>query len=348
MKILYVEDDLIKHISSIRNLFRKYLTQDIIEKLKDINSGKTRANKDKVKEIIESCNMIDVCFTFPDALDKIINNYEDYALFVVDRNLSESSYNYDDLIKIDDKFRNKEELEKINKREGDYLFRKIAIGLGKIDEINDKFYFFSAYEKDSIVKEFIDEGKYTESNFIEKGKKEQEDRLNNIIEKIPVMNLIIEYKKYINIIRERISKVYEDYYISVLSKMSSDKLEDIKSNLDFIRDILVKLLENIMDLPSIQSFNNEYKFEKNNNNLNVDALRRCLETEIYKTDTFFITKFIDTIYRITSSYGSHGKRKISEIKFIDSNTVKSLVFALNNIIIWSDDFIKNNTIIEGK
>ena len=99
MKILYVEDELSKNIPRLIRLFSKYLSKKEIKNLKALEADETGygAEPEEIKNIVEKTGLIEIEYRFPDALREVIHNSEKYALFIVDRNLSEIEYEYDEL-----------------------------------------------------------------------------------------------------------------------------------------------------------------------------------------------------------------------------------------------------------
>lgn len=204
MKILFVEDELSKNIPRITSLFSKYLGKNTVKKLNALEADESGygAAPEEIKEIVEATNLIEVEYRFPEALRKIIQSYDKYALFIIDRNLVEGEYEFDEVRAIDSAF-DEAQYEKYFEREGDYLLQKLV--LDSHVDVMGKFYFLTAYSaEDELrgsedIKTLIDFGKFNTENFIEKG---DLDRLINIIENIRILNLQNDNKRYLNILRK--------------------------------------------------------------------------------------------------------------------------------------------------
>lgn len=167
MKILYVEDELSKNIPRIIRLFSNYLSKKQRRSLEALieNESGFRIDPYEVKSIIEDTPIVEVEWRFPDALRKIIQSAKKYDLFIIDRNLSEQDYEYEELRNIDPLY-NETLYNDFFEREGDYFLHKLIYD---IDVIN-KFYFLTAYSaSDEIrnnqdIKRFIDFGKFKDIN----------------------------------------------------------------------------------------------------------------------------------------------------------------------------------------
>ncbi len=210
MKILYVEDELSKNIPRVIRLFSKYLSKKEIKDLKALEADEVGygAEPEEIKRIVEKTGMIEIEYSFADALRKIITNYEKYALFIVDRNLSEIEYGHDELREIDATY-SEDQYDKFFEREGDYLLHKLVYnGVNALE----KFYFLTAYPApDEIrgaddLKTLVDFGKFNAENFIEKADSDQLGRMKLIIENIRILKLQEENKQYLNILRNKIDE----------------------------------------------------------------------------------------------------------------------------------------------
>lgn len=188
MKILYIEDELSKNIPRIVRLFSAFLGKEKTRALQalDIDASGYGADPEEIKNLVEETHFIEVEYRFPDALRKIIQHPERYALFIVDRNLSGHEYTHQEVQRIDNNYN--ELLYKRytnNNREGDYLLLKLAL-FSPVD-VMQKFYFLSAYPvQDELqgaedIGNLIDLGKFTVENFIEKGNETNIERLREII-----------------------------------------------------------------------------------------------------------------------------------------------------------------------
>jgi hypothetical protein len=103
MKILYAEDEVLKNLPHIIQLFGKYLDWEKIETL-ELLKQESSDNPDipeQIKNIIEESGVVDFEYRFPNALRKAIQNYESYVLFIVDRNLAENEYYPEEVSRVD-------------------------------------------------------------------------------------------------------------------------------------------------------------------------------------------------------------------------------------------------------
>jgi hypothetical protein len=103
MKILYVEDELERNIPRVNNLFAKYLTETQKKKLSalEIDDSGFGGDPQAIEEIVNSTGVVDCYHSFVDGLGKVLNNNEDYSIFIVDRNLVNCHYDYDAVRAID-------------------------------------------------------------------------------------------------------------------------------------------------------------------------------------------------------------------------------------------------------
>ena len=243
MKILYVEDELSKNIPRIIKFFNKHLGENAVKKLKEIQNDNYGADSKTIRELIEQSGIVDVACSFPDALDKIVNNHSDYSLFIVDRNLIDSSYSVSELKEIDSTFDD----VKINEnktREGDYLFEKLVFQDGMMEKLSDVFYFLSAYEPDGLAKKYIENNKFKSENYISKS---DDSRLINKIDGLEDINLIVKNKAVVDIIKKKFSNKYVKRYLSILKNKDSLDTIEISKTLGEIRKFLEKILRTIFE-----------------------------------------------------------------------------------------------------
>jgi len=146
MKILFVEDELSKNIPRITRLFSKYLGKKRIQRLESLEADEYGAEPEEIKAIVEETNLIELDYRFSDALRKIVQSYQDYALFIVDRNLYQTEYDFEEVKKIDHSY-TEALYERYFEREGDYLLYKLAM-LSNADIVKAKFYYLTAYSAD--------------------------------------------------------------------------------------------------------------------------------------------------------------------------------------------------------
>lgn len=188
MKILYVEDQLAANIPRLVRLFSAYLSAKQIDSLHvfEVDSSGFGADPEEIRAILEATANIEVAYRFPDALRKIMQKPEQYALFLVDRNLSEQPYTQAEIQEIDPRYTAAVHARYGgNGREGDYLLLKLAL-FSPVD-VMAGFYFLTAYPAQdelrsaSEIADLIELGKFTSENFIEKGNDADFERLRHMI-----------------------------------------------------------------------------------------------------------------------------------------------------------------------
>jgi hypothetical protein len=188
-KILYIEDQLAQNIPRLLRLFDKYLGRAERKRLQELEQSSEGygATPEEIQQIFKNIQCIDVEYRFPEALAKIRTYGEQYALFIVDRNLAEVEYNIAEVQKIEPQYAQKL-YERFHEREGDYILLKLAVNK-KVD-ILTKFYFLTAYSaqheirSSSELENLIDLGAFQQKNFIEKGNESDLQRLQNAIQNI--------------------------------------------------------------------------------------------------------------------------------------------------------------------
>lgn len=330
MKILYVEDELSKNIPRLIRLFSKYLSKKEIKILKELETDDPGygAEPEEIKKIVEKTGLIEVEYRFPEALKKIIQNYKKYALFIIDRNLSEIEYEHDELRQIDASY-NKDQYDKFFEREGDYLLHKL---LYKSVNVLTKFYFLTAYPAPDVIrgaddlKIHVDFGEFHAENFIEKADNEQLKKLKLIIENINILNLQEENKEYLNILRNKIDEETAEKFLKVVQE--KEEIERIGDNLKEIRIIYETILEACSQKIPDMSSNCTDKYGKVfpgkgtidwlSNNEHINSILR---------------NFFFSINKICSEFGAHQNRPPSEYK-PTLNTVNSIIYALKDVILW--------------
>ncbi|MEA3475694.1 MAG: hypothetical protein U9R23_04555 [Candidatus Cloacimonadota bacterium] len=354
MKILYVEDELSKNIPKIIKLFSKYLGNENIKELKTVEEDEYVASDEEIKTIVEKSNLIEVEYRFPNGLEKIINNYKKYALFIIDRNLSNVEYDYDEIVAIDPNY-NETLYDKFFEREGDYFLQKLVYT--KID-VMTKFYFLTAFAKSELrnadeIKTHIDFGKFTYQNIIGKG---EEERLKQIIDNIEILNLQVENKNYLDILRTKITEKTTLLFLDILSNKESDNDLDIIKNLGALRLIFHKILNLLAKSLEVKSYTDSRNGKEvaifYGDSLNIRPFINWLS--YYSQDlkvNSLIRNFLFGIQEICSNFGlAHNELeddyKEEGIVFSESqpsgyqptaNSVNALIYELKEIILWFDE-----------
>lgn len=321
MKILFVEDQITRNIPKITRLFEKYLTKNAKKKLRELEKDDYPPGPEEIKKIVKTSKQVEVEieYRFPEALQKVIDHHERYALFIVDRNLfEEEGYDFEEIKAIDPSF-SEEKYELYAEREGDYLLNHLVYET----DVLSKFYFMTAYSANdeirgaSDIQTHINLQKFSTDNFIEKGNEADFDRLKSTIDNINSLNLQLENRYYLQILRENINENAANYFLEILENANDKEL--IKDNLNRMRKIYEYIMtECAKKIPGMKiacgdkKGDNAIIWMKDNNYIDDCVLRNFL---------FSI-------------------RKISNLAVHPSNvplytdTVNALIYALKDVIRW--------------
>jgi len=326
-KILYVEDELSKNIPGIIRLFEKYLGKRKIRRLKELEEDESGygAEPDEIKGIVEETNLVEVEYRFPDALRKIISHHERYALIIIDRNLAEYGYDFQEVLKIDPAYSNSQ-YERFFEREGDYLLHKLVYE----SDVMSRFYLLTGNSiySDPIrgyddIKTLIEFGKFSKNNFFEKG---NEAGLQKIIEDAPILNLQNENKRYLEILRKNMGNKTAENFLKILGE--KDEMQRIPGNLTELRKIYEQILKECSErIPGMkEEWTDRYgniitkKGEK-------ETLMNWLSDKGHINT--IIRNFFFSIKAITSEFGAH-----PNVEDATTDTVNALVYALKDVIKW--------------
>lgn len=347
MKILFVEDELEKNISKWIKLFGNFLNEPQKAELNALTKDEFGATPEQIKAIIERNDIIRIEYRFPDALKEIVNNSRQYALFIIDRNLSSNEYDFDEIKSIDPDY-SKVQFDKFSEREGDYFLYKLIYQ--NID-VATRFYFLTAYSFDNEIrgaedlKSHIEFKKFSKENFIEKGNSGNTGRLQNIIEYQPSLIIRKENLKYLEILKRRIGEKACDLFWYILTTKDEDRY--IIDNLDKIRTLL---LDNIL-IKLARSLNapRECWDEQRSDQLRFgDAINWISHKDSF-TNKFvnqfdsnsLIFTFLRCIKTIASDFGIHADLQEQPSRPTGyqptTDTVNALVFALKDLIVWFDN-----------
>ncbi len=248
-------------------------------------------------------------------------------MFIVDRNLAESDYEYDKVCMIDNSF-SESQYDKFYEKEGDYLLQKLVYS--GVD-VMKKFYFLTAYpaqdeiRSGSEIKGHIEFGKFTTGNLINKGSETDVKRLQQIICNHPVLHLQHANRRYLNILRDNFDTAAIDDFMTLLNKKDDGNRDQIKNNLTIIRriyeNVLLKSAEIIPEME--QNCFNDY-----GNIILGGSTIQWLEENGYINR--IIREFCFSVNKIASEYGPH------PFEGATVNTVNALVYALKDILRWFD------------
>lgn len=328
MKILYVEDELSKNIPRIISLFSGYMGKEMVRDLKALEEDESGrgGEPEKIKEIVEKTNLIEVEYYFPKVLDKIIHHCERYDLFIVDRNLLEGEYECQEVEKIDPNF-NEDLCIEYMKREGDYLLHMLLFT--KNADVKRKFYYLTAYSgeqdeirRSEIIGKLIDLKKFGENNLIEKGNTDDIKKLQHIIENNKILNLQNENMRYLTILRTNINDRAWDDFVGVLKRKDDKNTGVIKDNLTKMRIIYEQILTACSGIIPDMKPNCADQYGK------VVLGRQTIEW-LYDNGHIddIIREFCYTVSKI-GSMGPHPNGKPT------TDTVNALVYSLKDIITW--------------
>lgn len=328
MKILYVEDQLSANIPRIIRLFSKYLKAKRVEALEafEYDTSGYGAEPKNIQAILEETCCIEVDYRFPDALRKIIHHPDKYSLFIIDRNLVQGEYAFDEVKAIDPSY-TEVLYERFFEREGDYLLQKLVYnGIN----VMSKFYFLTAYSAQSEVQQHGDEiqnhidfGKFTVENFIEKGNEGDLKRLQQVLNNIKILDIQNEHAYYLNILRTHVDEEVTERLIKVLQEKDSHK--NLTNSPNEIRIIYEKILRQCSKrIPHMK----EHCFDNNNHLiLGKQTIEWLFNNALI---TRILRNFFYSIKTITSVL-SHANYENPT-----TDTINALVFMLKDMIVWFD------------
>ncbi len=334
MKILYVEDELSKNIPRIIRLFSNYLSKKQRKSLEALieNESGFRIDPYEVKSIIEDTPIVEAEWRFPDALRKIIQSAKKYDLFIIDRNLSEQDYEYEELRNIDPLY-NETLYNDFFEREGDYFLHKLIYD---IDVIN-KFYFLTAYSaSDEIrnnqdIKRFIDFGKFKDINFIEKGNENDIKRLQDIMINTNSIELRNTNQRYLRILSQYLGEEADNNFFRIIK--DKDNYENIIDNLMRMRNIYEQILrECTKRIPDMKDNCLNDRGDIILSGQTIEWLKNNQYISNIQKDFFF------SIVKNTSDQGSH--RKLEESK-PTIEAINALVYQIKDITLWFGGICKS-------
>ena len=347
MKILFVEDELSRNIPKIIRLFKKFLGDDNVLKLKKLEEDESGygAEPEEIKKILNSTGIIETEYYFPSALKNIYENFEDYSIFIIDRNLSEKPYQWEELKKIDERFE-QNFYEKFFEREGDYFLEFL---ITQNVNVSEKFFFLTANTTDSLknineIQSHIDFGRFKAKNFIDKAESKELEKLKQRIENNEIINLRKENMLYLQILENRIAKTFSERFFHLLKNKDLKNVDEIFENLGTIRNIFENILTEFAKVKSAP----EICFGKKNKSQiimrNVIRWINDFDKEkkkpIYRFNSNSLMKnFFYDIQEICSDFGPHAK-SVSKGFQPTSNTVNALIYELKDIILWFDKSIE--------
>ncbi len=332
MKILFVEDELSKNIPRIVRLFEKYLGKKRIQQLEALEADASGygATPEEIKAIVDDTGVVEADYQFPAALAKIMRQHDHYALFIVDRNLAESDYDYADAATADPSF-SEAQYNEYFEREGDCLLWKLAF---KGVDVRRMFFFMTAYDATSEIKNArgLEEllghlGDFKSRNFIEKSNEEAFRRLRDLINNHRDLSRIAEHQHHIRLLQNILDEAAAEGLRRVV--LHQDKHDRIADNLTEIRKIYEKILAGCC-----RHFPDMVRACVNNHG----AVPLGMETLNWLSDHDHINKIIRnhcvSIKTICSEFGSHDNPVARKVFPPTTDTVKALIHALRDVIGW--------------
>ncbi|HPI42238.1 MAG TPA: hypothetical protein PLG69_01615 [Candidatus Cloacimonas acidaminovorans] len=347
-KVLYIEDEIAKNISTIIKFFRPILNDKrITNKLKDLENSDLLNPQD----IIDACrynSSLDIAYNFPDALEKIIKNHQNYDLFIIDRNLSLFPYDKDlerifNLLEKYD-YKSIDEIKEYYEREGDLL---LCLLLKLNSDYQKIIYFLTANTNDGLrvlddMKSLIRSGNFNEEHIIEKGS-ENEEKIGIILSDLKSFKIQNQYPKQCEILRKHLDEDIVKQYINMIKdkEANKDKWKDYLSKLrNILENILLDIAYNLKE-PNAEYWNKKYKneliinkFISNDGLSNYNKRNNIGYNSIIKNACY-------SIYGISSEFGIHNISKEVDIENINTynltnNTVNSLLYQFNDVVLWYD------------
>ncbi|MFZ4440223.1 MAG: hypothetical protein ACOYOS_17490 [Syntrophales bacterium] len=328
MKILYVEDELTKNIDRLRRLFSNYLDEPTIAELKRLETDGYGAKPQEIKNIIKAKSIIEIEDRFPDALRKIVYGYDQYACFIVDRNLVENHYDPREVFGIDGNYT--ETLDKkYRTREGDYLLNWLIMNAKEPKSILRKFHFLTAHNDSDlrgvdIIEMYLDFGAFTQEQFFDKTSL---DKLKERIDNIAVLNIRYQNRLYLDILRNNLHEEDAEMFLKVL--MEKDERIRINNNLSDIRTIYEHILEKFaVGIP------------QNKDENRTDYMKRFFkQLKDQKQINQMLRNYCFTIWQVCSDYGSHTDKKPDTDRIFQPtlNSINTIIYALREVILWLGD-----------
>jgi len=323
-KVMFLEDQ--PEVGFIINVFGKLLSEQEKRELKESENDPV-----EVRKALQDNPVLEVVTDFSIALKRFESRLNSYDLLIVDRDLFDNGlkYNPANLVKTEPAFS-----DRYHKREGDFL-----IGYCKMKnfDIDNRFYIFTG-NNDELVNtpelNLMLSDKFISENIIVKGS-DGKNKLIELVNGLEDLELVLENKEYLNILRKLPTKK-EDFtklFLALLKSNLNEDSDSIKSNLNSSRNILEAILTGVA-----RKVNTPEKYW-NKGSLSCsfftkDFLKGYNAVEDrtvynYKTSSVIIES-MNLIYRVSSQFGAHTDSGYKPT----SNTVKTIINALKDIILW--------------
>jgi len=350
-KILYIEDELVKSIDTIEKFFSPIIGVKNFKKDLAALKDDERTTPEDVLRICNQSSILEVCHTFPMALDRIINNHNIYDLIIIDRDLSDNDYsdNLTDVVNMlntigleyDD-----DRLQSFFEREGDLL---LLILLRMNPTYKQSIYYLTGNTKDDLrvsngIQDFIEVNFFTNEHIIEKGSP-NEIKIADILSNLNKFKIQNQYIDQCNALRRHDEYLVEQF-LCAIEHYNSGRWEDFASNL---RKLLHNLLTDIASAISDPARSEKEAFWDDYNNLKISDLLMNSDYGLprYSIKVGYnkiIRNFCISLHFICSAYGAHDDEFSAKDKRnnnpksnnLSSYTVNALLNQICEIILWYD------------
>lgn len=261
-KILFIEDELTSNVETIIRLFTPVLPEETLQKLKSTSF-------DYPEDIADLCSQnspLDIAFSFPLALTKIIANLSDYDLILIDRNLEKSPYDKEleqicsqlhEIGMIDAADQMRKHVYK--DREGDLL---VQVLVKKDPNAWNRTYLVTANVLDALrgsetLQALNNTASFPKDQIIEKGSP-QEEKIPQILSDMPSLKIQNEFFDQCAIIRKRLGGDWVKKFVKMVQYYRDGNKEE---SVLFLRMLLAnKILQEIavkMNEPEAPYWKNE-------------------------------------------------------------------------------------------
>jgi len=333
MKILYIEDKPSENIDRIIFFFEKYLSKDVVKQLKGLKDDESGygASAEEIKQIINTSNSIWFEYNFYQALKVLNNDQNEFVLFIIDRNLSDSDYDDEEIRKIEPNYSEDMSVDFLG-FEGDYLLHKLVYDV----DVMNKFFFLTANSRDSLknledIQKHIKYGKFSSENFIDKTDNKQKEKLRNVINGHKQMLIQLENSEYIEILQKYVGEKAVDEFMDLLI---TDRLRFSDACVS-VRKLLESLLTNLAqkkkpDNPDC------WRSSRGKRELKLSTFINVLiheESDKYSTNS--VTEESLKSIKVIGSTEAHDLERIAT-----ENTVQTLIFSLKDILIWINSILE--------
>ena len=358
MKILYVDDELSKNIIDILRIFDSLIPKSVRKKLKELQNDPTGIhieNKD-VKELIEQSGVIDVCYSFFDALKKL-EHYENYSIFILDRNLHDDRTHSDfkEVIKSQfPSFADKDKMLDKYKFEGDFLLEYLSrkgINLSGC-------YFLTAnsyIDTNNVISEIIAFNAFDKANILEKKKD------NTHLDKLKKKVMLFKQESII----AQMQDVFQAFEIQNLGYdgehpgQVSDDAQELKRNflnilmdyedlgrtrqilgqLRVMLETIFKILHRVNGEQCVSSAFAKYDGQRQDTSF-YSALELLIKNDYLERDKY-LYKILRNTWDVSTTEGNHNKIGDRAKRNPNKYTAKTYVYAMADILLWAKEIIQD-------